>query len=251
MSIIWKNKYANIKSPLPIVSVIIAAAGSGSRMGGIYKPMLPICDKKAILYSLEVFQKSPYVSKIAVSAKKESFDEIYDLAKSSGITKLACLCEGGDTRQQSVTNAFKTIFAKKEDITPFIAIHDAARPLITQNQIENAFLCAFKYGSAVCASRVRDTIKRTNDQAFITQSVDRNNLWQIQTPQIFDTDIFHTALSFALKNKFEATDESSLLENAGFNVKLFECSSQNIKITYPEDVMLAQAILENKKNTEF
>ncbi len=248
MGLIWKNKYANMREPLPIMSVIIAAGGSGSRMGGIYKPMLSLCEKKAIVYSLEAFENSPYVKKIIISAKKENIDELKNVAEKAGITKLAGICEGGETRQDSVRKAFLTLFSKKEDITPFIAIHDAARPLIDTETINNAVKSAVKYGSAVCAVEVRDTVKRTEAAGFVTDSVDRNHLWQIQTPQIFDTDIYHTALSYATQKGINETDDSGLVSASGFKVYLHKSKAENIKITYPEDAYLAELILRDRKS---
>ena len=243
MSILWHNKYANLKHALPVTTVIIAAAGSGVRMGGVSKPLYELHGKKVLLYSLEVFEKSEFVKQIVISARKEDVQEIELLLKQNGIQKVTGMAEGGDTRQESVLKAFKVAFHKKEDITPFVAIHDAARPMLTMPQFEDAVRTALKYGTAVCAAKVRDTMKRTDKAGFTVDTVEREDLWQIQTPQIFDTDLFHTALSVAEQDNYTATDESTLLSNAGFKVKLFECSYENMKLTYPEDIRIAEAIL--------
>lgn len=216
-------------------------------MGGVSKPLYELAGKKVLLYSLEVFEKSDYVKQVVLSARRDDYNEIDTLVSRNNIHKAHKITEGGATRQESVLKAFKSVFQRKEDITPFIAIHDAARPLISVEQFDEAVRTAMQYGSAVCAAKVRDTMQRTDKKGFVTETVERENLWQIQTPQVFDTDLFHTALSVAERDGFEATDESGLLTNAGFKVKLFECSYENMKLTYPEDIKIAEAILKMRE----
>lgn len=229
------------------VTVIIAAAGSGSRMGGVYKPLEKILDKEMICYSLDVFQNCDRVKNIVISAREDKIEPIKELCKKHSYTKVSNVVKGGKDRQESVENAFTGAFTSTDRITKFVCIHDAARPLITRQDIENVFDFAYEKGCAVCASKVRDTVKKTDKKDITKESVDRERLWLIQTPQVFDTDIYHTSLCFAKEKSESFTDDSSVVNNAGFKTIMCPMPSYNIKITYPEDMYLAQAILEKRQ----
>lgn len=236
------NKYGS-------VTVIIAAAGSGTRMGGVKKPLLSLCSRPVLLWSIDTFASCECVKKIVISAKDEDLAEIKALVDAENYSKSIAYTRGGDTRQESVLLAFETAEKMGAD-TDIIAIHDAARPLITKGDFERALaLCATHSGS-VCASRVRDTLKRTDADCRVTGTVDRNDLWQIQTPQIFDLAKFRKALEVAREDGIFETDDSGLMTHAGFDVVLCETSADNIKITYPEDIFIAEAIMAKRKNEE-
>lgn len=237
------------KKQLRPATAIIAAAGSGTRMGGVSKPLMKLDGKPAFLYSVELFINNEYVEKVCISAKKEDISLIREIVARQNYPKEVIVAEGGSTRQESVKRAFSAAFSGKEK-TKFVAIHDAARPLITLEELDRAFESAEKYGNAVCAARAKDTFKRTDKNAVVREAVERDQLWHIQTPQIFDTDMFHTALAIAQTNGTEFTDESGLVSDAGFVVKLVECGHDNIKLTYPEDVFIAEAILAKRKFME-
>ena len=226
------------------VTVILAAAGSGTRLGGVSKPLMDIGGKTAIEYSLEIFEKTDAVTRIVISTKEEDIQKYKDIVSERRFSKVVGVISGGDTRQESVAKAFR--FAFNDIITEFVAIHDAARPLITLEEVENAIKDAKAYGTAVCASLCPDTVKRANKASFVTEGIDRNGLYLIQTPQIFSYDIYSTSLAVAEKDGFQATDDSSLVENAGFKVKLTETSRDNIKLTYPGDIHLMKAIIESR-----
>ena len=228
-------------------TVLIAAAGSGTRMGGVSKPLMKINGREALLYSLDLFDGSSFVERMVISTRKEDIETIENLVKAQGYTKEIIVTEGGSTRQESVSLAFKAGFEKRKK-THFVAVHDAARPLLTKEELKNVFELASKYGNAVCAAKAKDTFKTTDKNNVISGHVERENLWHIQTPQVFDTDMFHTALALAQRDGFEATDESGLVSNAGFLVKLSECGHDNIKLTYPEDAYIAEAIIEKRKH---
>ncbi len=248
MSFLWKNKYASLSEPKEIFTVLIAAAGSGQRLGGVYKPMCKLCEMPMIAYSLKAFQENGFVKQIVVSAPKDRFDEIKSVAKECGCTKLKCLAQGGNTRAESVINAFRAIFDNKENITPFLAIHDAARPLITQKMLNDVFFACTKYGSAVCATKLRDAIKRAGFDNMVSENLDRKNIWQMQTPQAFDTDIYHTALATLGKEKIaNAVDDAEIVTSLGFKVMCVECGSSNFKVTYPEDIKMAEILLKAER----
>lgn len=247
MSFIWENKFADLKSPEPIFTVLIAAAGSGQRMGGVYKPLIKLNDKAMIGYSLEKFGKSDFVKQIVVSAPDEHAEEIISIAKECGCKKLKCVVSGGATRAKSVISAFRAAFASKEDITPFIAVHDAARPLINEKIIDDVFFACTRHGAAVAATKVRDAIKRAGFDNFVTEEIERDGVWQIQTPQAFDTDIFHTALAtLGEEGASGAVDDGAVVMRAGFKVMCVETGFANFKVTYPQDVCLAEAFLKSE-----
>lgn len=224
------------------VGVIIPAAGSGSRMGGVYKPLEMLCGKEMLFYSLDTFEKSDEVAFVVISAREDKTDEIAGLCKKYGFTKVKGIVAGGKERQESVENAFNCGLFDGEDVT-HVAIHDAARPLFDCDMAKKVFSEALAKGNAVCASRVRDTVKRTDSGDVVTDGVDRDNLWLIQTPQVFEKGLYGRALDNAKKSGFLATDDSSLVSLLGENVNLCGTPSYNIKITYPEDVLLAEAII--------
>lgn len=248
---IWKNKYENITEPVEIFTVLIAAAGSGQRMGGVYKPMSLVAGEPMLAYSLKAFQNSGFVKQIVISAPEERMEELVTLGKTYGCTKLRCVVKGGDTRADSVVNAFRAAFDKKENITPFLAIHDAARPMITTEMIDKAFRECTRHGSAVCATKLRDAVKRAGHDNFATEILDREGIWQMQTPQAFDTDIYHTALATLGKDSISnAHDDAAIVMKAGFKCFLVETGFSNFKVTYTEDLELAELIMKSRKETK-
>lgn len=154
---LWKNKYATLSEPKELFTVLIAAAGSGQRMGGVYKPLTPLNGRPMIAYSLEAFQTCGFVKRIVVSAPDEHAPDIRKVAEEAGCTKLVCIVPGGKTRAESVKCAFRAAFPDKNAVTPFLAVHDAARPLITDKQLCEVFFACVRHGAAValprCATR--------------------------------------------------------------------------------------------------
>ena len=248
MNIFKKAAYKLKKYPKGEVTVIIAAGGSGSRMGGVPKPLLNLRGKPVIEYSLEAFSACECVGRIFIAAKADDIPSYESIMKSGRFPKLSGVVEGGGTRSESVANAFTA--AMRDGMTDFVAIHDGARPLITPEETERAAKLAAVYGSGVCASKVRDTVKRASRGGKVTENIDREGLWLISTPQIFSTDHYHAALSAAVasakkngSSSIDFTDDSTMFGDAGFTVMLSEASADNIKITYPEDMAVAEGIL--------
>lgn len=251
MSVIWKNKYASLSEPQPLFTVLIAAAGSGRRMGGVYKPLAALCGKPMLVYALEAFEKSGFVKQMVVSAPAEHHEEIKALAKAYGIAKLRHIVSGRETRAESVICAFRAAFPDKSAVTPFLAVHDAARPLITEKQINDVFFAVCALARRWRPPRLRDAVKYTGNDCVITEEIDRSGLWQIQTPQAFDTDIFHTALATVPKEQAAlAVDDGALVMQAGFQVMCVETGFANFKVTYPEDLAMAEAILAARAKAE-
>lgn len=228
------------------IGVIIPAAGSGNRMGGVYKPLEKLCGTEMICYSLETFEKCSEVAFVVISARQDKIEDIQKLCLEKGFTKVKKVIEGGKDRQDSVENAFTCGLFDDEDIT-HVAVHDAARPLFTAEMARKVFSMAVEKGNAVCACKVRDTVKRTDENGVVRQAVDRDDLWLIQTPQVFEKNMYSQSLSLAKKNGFVATDDSSLVSAFGIDVNLCETPSHNIKITYPEDTFLAEAVIAKRE----
>lgn len=226
------------------IFAIITAAGSGSRFNKFSGTKLPkqflnLSGKPVILYSLIAFQKCRNVDEIIISAKREYFDLIYKLAFKNKITKLTRLAEGGKTRFESVKNAFMQIEVSGGN--DLVIIHDAARPNINSKLVDSVLIQAYKYGEVIVGTKVSETVKR-DKKGYVNQTVDRENLWTVQTPQVFRHKVLERAYKKCRRiNDF--TDESSLVEYVGYRVKIIEGPTDNIKITSPQDLTLLKKLL--------
>ena len=223
---------------------IITAAGSGSRFSKSAKSAKPkqflnLLGKPVILHSLLAFQKCKDVDEIIISLNTKYFDYIHTLASKNKITKLIGLVEGGRTRFESVKNAFLQVSADKDDL---VLIHDAARPNISSKLITNLINEAYKYGEIIIGSEVSETLKREK-KGDITGTLNRDNLWLVQTPQVFRYKVLGASYrKCGRKNDF--TDESSLVEYASYKVKIIEGSRANIKITTEKDIGLLSKLMK-------
>jgi 2-C-methyl-D-erythritol 4-phosphate cytidylyltransferase len=224
------------------VFAIITAAGSGSRFSSgknrIPKQFIKLYGKPVILYSLEAFQKSKHIDEIFVSANYKYFDFLHSLAVKNKITKLTTLVEGGKTRFESVRNTFLQVEGKPGDL---VLIHDAARPNINNKLIEKLLAPAVKYGEVVPGIKISETVKKEK-AGIITGTVDRNNLWTVQTPQVFRYGVLRKSYKKA-GGKNDFTDEAALAEHAGYKVRLIEGTRNNIKITTGEDLRTLKKIM--------
>lgn len=219
------------------VTVIIAAAGNASRMGGIPKQLAELCGKPVIVHSMEVFQKMDEVTEIIVSAKDEHADIIGEMAEKYGITKLAAVVSGGETRQQSVINGLKA--ASKD--TELIAVHDAARPLVKEKFVRQCIRDAEIFGAAAPGVPVKDTLKVVNG-GLVVDTPDRSSLYAIQTPQIFQKAVYYKGINFAAEHGLDFTDDCQLVEAVGVKVCVSPSDYFNIKITTPEDLKIAEIL---------
>jgi 2-C-methyl-D-erythritol 4-phosphate cytidylyltransferase len=225
------------------VSAIIPAAGSGARMGGIKKPYMDLAGKPILAHTLTIFQQCPLVNSIVVvTAKDDEARCVQDVVTTYGIDKSLSIVAGGDTRQESVFNALRELSSN----TDVVVIHDAVRPFVTEEMILQSIDNANQYGSAIVAVPVKDTIKESDDDGFVMKTLDRCRLWAIQTPQTFKYDLIMKAHLYARDNSIQATDDAFLIEQIGHKVKLIMGSYENIKITTPDDLVIAKAILESK-----
>ena len=225
------------------VSAIITAAGSGRRFNKEKKTAIPkqfvlLKGKPVILYSLVVFQKCKQVDEIIVSADKKYFNLLHNIAVKNGITKLTCIVEGGETRFESVRNAFMQAVNTKGRL---VMVHDAARPNIDLPLIERLISERRNYDGIVPGIKIPETVKRAQ-KGIVTETLNREDLYTVQTPQLFKYDAL---LSAYLKssNKNDYTDEASLAEYAGYKIRITEGKKGNIKITTAEDIKLLKLLM--------
>jgi 2-C-methyl-D-erythritol 4-phosphate cytidylyltransferase len=216
------------------VSAIIVAAGESQRMKGIDKVLAPLAGRPALSYVLSAFDKCKSVDRIVLVVNEKSLEACKRLV--AGLSKPVDICLGGGRRQDSVAAGLKQL--KDCD---WVIIHDGARPLVTKELIKAGLKAAKETGAAVAAVPVTDTIKVAGEDRIVVETPPRQNLWAVQTPQVFRFDIITGAYRQA---KGDATDDAALVERAGFKVKLYPGAYDNIKITTPQDRLVAEALLK-------
>lgn len=220
-----------------MVSVIIAAGGKGTRMGAdINKVYLKILGKEILVYTIEAFQKNKNVDEIIIVTGKNDIDRCNELVKKYELSKVVTVVKGGTTRQKSVFNG---IMASNGEI---VAIHDGARPLISQGEIDAVINDCREYDAAAVGVSVKDTLKMVDQNGFIASTIDRELVCSIRTPQVFKRNIIVDAHQKAIEENFEATDDCGLAEFSGVKIKITAGSSENIKVTTPEDIIFAEGI---------
>lgn len=203
------------------------------------KQYLRFKGKELIAYTIDLFQQSKMIDEIIVSAQRDFFPLINEIKIRYGFTKMRDPIEGGSERQYSVFNAVKSLNASGDDI---IVVHDAVRPFLSEEILENSINTAMESGSAVVAIKAKDTLIKGNSD--VDSYLDRNQIYYVQTPQVFRYNIFIDSIKKAEKNGFLGTDESMIVYNAGFKVKIVEGSSFNFKITSDDDLKLFGQILK-------
>lgn len=229
------------KSDKPLCAAVIAAAGSSSRMG-TDKMMLPLGEEPVIIHTVRALEISPMISEIVIVTREDLLVPLAQLCRDYGFSKVSKVIRGGATRVESVYQGVCEVTSDPK----LIAIHDGARPFVSAKVIEAAILQAEKSGAAAPALPVKDTIKRTKD-GLVEETVDRSELYAIQTPQVFDADLIRAALKKALDDKAEITDDCSAVERIGMKVVLTEGAEENFKLTTRGDLLLAQGILESRR----
>ncbi|HEY55252.1 MAG TPA: 2-C-methyl-D-erythritol 4-phosphate cytidylyltransferase [Dehalococcoidia bacterium] len=228
-----------MRNSQPKVSAIIAAAGESQRMNGIDKILAPLGGRPVISYVLAAFGDCQPVDRIVLVVNEKSLEACRQLIAKEGFSKPVDVCIGGKRRQDSVAAGL----SKLKDCQ-WVVIHDGARPLVAKELIEQGLKEAQETGAAVAAVPVTDTIKTAGDDRIVLETPSRQNLWAVQTPQVFRLDIITEAYQ---KAKGEVTDDASLVEQAGYKVKLYMGSYDNIKITTPGDLSVAETIIKHGK----
>lgn len=229
-------------------AALILAAGNSTRMGGeISKQFMEVDGVPVLALTLMAYQKSPRISEIVVASRMEDFDEIARIREKYGISKLRQVVAGGKDRRESAERAFSKI---SDDIR-YVAIADGARCLITPDEIADVCTTAYRYRAASAAQKVVGTVKRATPRGAVIETVDRRNLWEAQTPQVFHVALYAAALKKLKESGYSAvTDDNEIVERMGCRVQLVECSKQNMKITTPEDIAIATAILKMRRQQE-
>ncbi len=224
-------------------SVVIVAAGRGTRMGSeVKKQYLEICGIPLLARTIKVFESCENIDEIILVI--DSNDIIFckhEIIDRYGFDKVKSIVSGGETRQDSVYNGLQEVDKDCE----VVLIHDGARPFIKQDEIISLIEAAREYKACTIATPVKDTIKLVGQDEFIKETLNRNTLWSVQTPQAFLYDTVLAAHRRAMKDDFNGTDDAQLVERMGISVKLVKGSYNNIKITTREDLIIAKAIIEN------
>ena len=207
-------------------------------MNGVDKIVAPLLDRPLLEYSLEQLTKSPSIDSIVVVAGETNDGAVRDIAMQAPTDKISAICTGGTRRQDSVRAGLDHV----RDAT-HILVHDGARPLLDYPLVSRTVEAASTYDAAIAAVPVKDTIKMTDDNMTVLQTVPRDRLWAVQTPQIFKADLLRTAHRTI---DCDVTDDASMVEMLGHQVKLFMGSYENLKVTTPEDIAMAEAILRSR-----
>lgn len=219
---------------------VVLAAGSGQRFGRD-KLFELIGGSPLLIYSIQMFEASDNIDKIIIASSADNLDKIKSLIKSYSFSKIDKIIEGGSERQYSVRNALAEISTAN-----IVVIHDAARPLAKANMISTGIkiMDELKASGAIPILPVSDTIKLINNN-IVEHTVPRDNIYRVQTPQIFDYPVLSKCHDKAASEGFVGTDDASLLEKYGYKVACFDGNRNNIKVTYKEDLDLARYFIQN------
>lgn len=231
----WKKKPA-----APAVGVVIVAAGSSRRMQGIDKQDLWLEGMPVVVRSVRCFEELECVREIVVVCREDFLGTMMDYVKEFDLLKVKTIVKGGATRQESVRNG---VAALSDDLL-YYAIHDGARPFASQEVISCCIEAAVQHKAATAAVPAKDTIKVADENGFIRDTPPRETLYLTQTPQVFLSSLYREALRQAQKDGIDCTDDCQLVERMGAKVYLSQGSYFNIKITTPEDLPIAQAIVQ-------
>lgn len=222
-------------------AAVIVAAGSSSRMEGRDKLWIPLAGRITLARTIDVFDASPIIDTIILVLNAERITSATALCQQEGWRKIAGIVAGGARRQDSVRIGLDALL-KFAPTTGWVMIHDGARPLVTPSLLEAGLQAAQEYQAAIAAVPVKDTIKQVQ-QGWIDTTLDRSQLWAIQTPQVFSLSLIHRA-HHTHQAQQDVTDDAALLEQLGLPVAIFPGSYTNIKITTQEDLLIAEALIK-------
>jgi len=224
-----------------MLSAIVLAAGKGKRFSSkVPKVFSNLGGKPVISFSLSVLNRHPKVNEIIVVASTENKKKIEKIIKKYKINKVKKVVPGGEERQDSVLNGLRSISRDAD----YVLIHDGARPFIDSDMVSRLCLAAKKTGASIAAVKVKNTIKEARNQVVVS-TLRRDNLWEVQTPQVFRKEIILKA--YGSMGHLEVTDDAMLVERIGIAVRVSQGSYSNIKITTPEDLITAGTILKKAR----
>ena len=227
------------------MTAIVAAAGRGSRLGE-RKQLLDLGGRPVVAWCLDVLARSGSVDDVVVVCESDEREQCEKVAKQTCGPKLRVVVTGGDRRQDSVLAGLRASMPDAE----YVIIHDGARPFVTEDMIDRALAAARQTGAAIVAVPVKDTIKQVSEGGVVTRSLPRETLWAAQTPQAFSVDVLARAYADADAEGFVATDDAMLVEWAGIcQVSVVEGSYDNLKITTPDDLIVAEQIVRRRAAT--
>ncbi|MCW5782320.1 MAG: 2-C-methyl-D-erythritol 4-phosphate cytidylyltransferase [Nitrospirales bacterium] len=228
------------------VVAVVPAAGLGTRMGGnTPKQYLTIGNLPLLVYSLQVFQQLGEIGEVILSVPAADREYCWrKIVQPFGLEKVTKVVAGGARRQDSVRNGLAAISGRPDGVL----VHDGVRPFINQVMVRKVIDCAGKTGAAVVAMPIHDTVKRVDPSGIIQETLKREELWQIQTPQVFRYDWLVEAHQQAQDHQWDVTDDAALIERMGYTVSVVEGSCFNIKVTKPDDLVFGKAILETIGN---
>ena len=221
------------------VWAIIPAAGTGERFGGVKpKPFAELDGKPVIACTLEVFEHCALVDGIILVVHQDWLKDYQDLVAAHGLKKVKAVVAGGETRTQSVRHGLAAVGGGAD----VVMVHDGVRPCVTPAIIASALDAVRATGAAIAAVPVKPTIKGVDPKTMtVSETLDRELLWEVQTPQVFDTKILSRAYR---EDRDGATDDAALVERIGIKVRVFMGSYTNVKITTPDDMVVAAAFMK-------
>ncbi len=232
-----KERHENLRCAL-----VVVAAGSASRMEGEDKILYELDGVPVIVRSILPFEWSNLVHEIVIVSRREQIGHIGQLCKEYELGKVRKVVPGGASRTESVSLGLREV----SESAALIAIHDGARPLVSRELLEAAIMRAETGSAAAPAIPLKDTVKRAK-YSVVMETLPRENLFAVQTPQVFQSDLIRAAIGKALAAGVALTDDCSAVERLGFSVLLTEGSEENIKLTTPADLLLAEAILAGRE----
>lgn len=225
-------------------TAIIAAGGLGTRMQNPDgKLFLEICKHPVLALTIDAFEEADIIDDIVLVVALDEIERARRLKELKGFKKIRHIIQGGPTRQDSVYNGLQVV----SDDTDIVVIHDGARPFVTKEIILEAVSETRAHKAVIVGMPVKDTIKTVKDDRLVSNTLDREILWQVQTPQVFERKLIKEAYERAKRLDAQATDDARLVERLGEKVKMINGSYENIKITTPEDIKVAEAILRSRR----
>lgn len=224
-------------------ALIIPAAGAGKRMQReLPKPFITLGDQPVLAHTVRRFLKLDGLQQIIVATSDDYLAKTRSILSEVVDSQISWQCvEGGEERQQSVYNALQEVAEVDQ-----VLVHDAVRPFVELALIKQCCRQAEETGAAIPGFPCKETLKKIDDERWVVETPERKYMWQVQTPQVFDTDLLKEAYGWAASQNYVGTDDASLVEWLGKPVKIVEGSPKNIKITYPQDLELARILLKGK-----
>ena len=244
MSVI--DKLLKFKTAAPdFCSAVVLAAGNSQRMGKD-KILMPIGGAPVIAHTLKAMQSSDIIDEIVIVTKYESIQEIADICNEHGISKASRVIRGGKTRLESALIGVSNVSEK----ATLIAIHDGARPFVTEKLIDRVVHAAKTHSAAAPAVTASDTVRLLNSKGAVTATPDRDLVALVQTPQVFLAELIKAALTRAIDKGFRVTDDCSAVEAMGYKVTIVAGEADNIKLTTTRDIYAAEGILAERRGKQ-